>query len=136
MDLSFTDVSSADAAYLAQELELALVKAGVPASALSLKRASPENMDPGTILGISVETVLHAIGAMGYIACFVKCIHEVVTKHHATIVLLTKNGPVKIPAAGISAELIERTLANSHKRNLISNAKGKAKTKGKAKVGA
>jgi hypothetical protein len=123
MDLSFRGVSSADAGYLAQELELALLRAGAPGDGLSLKRASSENMDLGTVLGVSVDAVLHAIGAAGYIACFVKCIHEVVTKHNVTIRIVTPEGAVEISASQADAETIAKAIASPRK------VKSKAKTK-------
>jgi len=110
MDLSFVGVSSADARYLADELELALLKGGVPQKALVPKRSSTESMDFGTILGVSVDLVLHAIGAAGYIACFAKCMHEVITKHQVTIRIETADGPVEISSPKSSRQSIEQIL--------------------------
>jgi hypothetical protein len=132
MELSFTDVSRADASYLAQELELALLKEGVPADVLSLKRTSPENMDAGSTLWVAVETASHIIGAVGYIACFVKCIYEVATKHDATIVVLTKHGEVKIPASEISEDLIEQALTKRRRAHAKTKSKSRAKIRAKA----
>lgn len=117
MELSFVKVSSADAAYLAQELELSLLQAGVPAQALSLVRVSPEHMGPGPLLGVDVDTILHAIGAAGYIACFVKCIYEVANKHRVTIRISTKEGSVEIPASDVNADVIEKAITELRKTN-------------------
>jgi hypothetical protein len=112
MELSFVCENSADASYLAQELEFALRKDGVPANALALKQSSSENMDPGGVLSINVDTVAHALGSLGYIACFAKCIYEVVSKHHSTVLILNKDGKrIKIPPGKINIKRIEDALA-------------------------
>lgn len=134
MELSFTDVSRTDASYLAQELELALLKEGMPADLITLKRTSSENMDAGSTLWIAVEAASHILGAAGYIACFVKCIYEVVTKHDATIVVLTKNGQVKLPASKISEALIEKALTNQFRGHTKTKSKVRSKIKSKAKA--
>ena len=121
MEVSFVGENSADASYLAHALESALIEEGVPASALALKQASSENMDLGSILGVSVEAIAQAIGAIGYVACFGKCIFEVAKRHDATVVIVTREGTVKIPASLIDIKRIERALAKP----------GKAKSKSK-----
>jgi hypothetical protein len=110
MELSFAGITSVKAGRLAEELELALLKAGAPPQALSLIRSSPQNMDFGTILGIDVHAVAQVLGSIGYIACFVKCIHEVVSKHHVTIVITTEKGSVEIPASEVKADIIEKAI--------------------------
>src|SRR5258707_948496 len=93
MELQFADVSKAQAGRLAEELELNLIQAGVPATALSLKRSSSEAMDPGSALWVAVEAASHILGPLGYIACFGKCIYDLVKRHGAPVVILTKSGP-------------------------------------------
>ena len=111
MELSFVCENSADASYLAQELEFALRKDGVPANALALKQSSSENMDTGSVLSINVDTVAHALGSLGYIACFAKCIYEVVSKHHSTVVILNEDGErIRVPPAKINLKRIEGAL--------------------------
>jgi hypothetical protein len=84
VELSFPGVDDADAALLAQELRLALRQAGVPAKALSIRRSSSEHMALGTVLGINVEEILHALGAIGYLACCVNCFFEIASRRRVT----------------------------------------------------
>src|SRR3954470_23366844 len=106
MELQFSDASRAQVGRLAEELELSLIRSGVPAGALSIKRSSPEAMDPGSLLWVGVETAAHALGAVGYVACFGKCIYEVVKRHSTPIVIRTKDGVVTLPASEISIDAI------------------------------
>ena len=129
VELSFIGVSSADAGYLAQELELSLLKAGVPSNALALKRASSEAMDFGTILGVSVDAILHAIGAAGYIACFAKCVHDVVSKHGVTVRFSTPDGSVEISGPEASREAIQRVLTKLQKTKTAPRRRAKPKAK-------
>lgn len=128
MELSFADVSSADAAVLAEELELALLNAGAPSGALALKPSSSEHMDVGSVLWVGVDAATHALGAIGYIACFAKCIYEVVKKNEVTLVVLTENGAIKLPASDITLQRIESAIAGTNA------AKAKKKAKSKSKV--
>ena len=52
MELSFACDNSADASLLAQELEETLRAQGISPNAISLKPASPENMDIGSWSGL------------------------------------------------------------------------------------
>jgi hypothetical protein len=115
MELSFPRLKGADAGYLAQELERGLRREGVPGNALAIERSSPEHMDLGTVLGVNVDVVLHAIGSAGYIACFVKCIHEVVRKHDVVIRISTKSGSIEIPASEANADIIEKAITELRK---------------------
>jgi hypothetical protein len=110
MELSFREVNSADASYLAQELELELVKAGVPSNVIALKRESSEHMALGAVLGVDVETALHAIGAAGYLACFGKCLFEIAGKHRVPIRIKTDKVTVDIPAHEVDLEKIKLIL--------------------------
>jgi hypothetical protein len=112
MELSFGCENSADASYLAQELEFALRQEGVPPKALRLKQSSVENMDVGSVLAISMDSVAHALGSLGYIACFAKCIYEVVSKHPSTVLILNKDGElVRLPPGKLTRKRIENALA-------------------------
>ncbi|KIZ44038.1 MULTISPECIES: hypothetical protein [Rhodopseudomonas] len=110
MDLSFAERDSADASFLAKELELLLQRNGIPQNAMALKRSSPENMDLGSILSVNLDAVAHALGGLGYIACFANCIYEIVTKHNSTIVIVTEHGTSKFPASKIDPEIIANAL--------------------------
>jgi hypothetical protein len=104
-------VNDAQAGMLARELDLSLKKLGVPANALSVTRVSPDSMDIGTIVGVDVNSALHALGALGYIAIFGKCIYEFFGKHNVTIHVRTQKGSVDIPATDVNLETIEKILA-------------------------
>jgi hypothetical protein len=127
MELSFADVSSADAAALAEELELALLNAGAPSSSLSLKPSSTEHMDVGSVLWVGAEAAAHALGAIGYVACFAKCIYEVVKKNDVTLVVLTENGAIKLPASDITLQRIENAIAGTNATKSKKKAKSKSK---------
>lgn len=113
MELSFACETSAEASYLAQELELALRDEGIPADALLLKPSSPENMDIGSTLWISIETAARVLGPIASIASFAKCIYEIVTKYNSDVVVGKPEGQVKIPAATIDLTRIQEILAES-----------------------
>jgi len=124
MDVSFSGVSSADASLLAQELELSLIRAGAPRQAISLRQSSSENMSGlGTILGVDVDLALHAIGAMGYLACFAHCIFEIASKHRVEIVINTEDGTIKIPAAQVTTKMIAQAIAP---KNIETNTEQKS----------
>jgi hypothetical protein len=91
VEFSFVCDSNAEASYLAQELEAALRREGIPTAKLSLRQSSSENMDAGSILSFAGD-MPHMLGSLGYIACFAKCIYEVITEHHRTIVIENKDG--------------------------------------------
>ncbi len=113
MELSFICDNSAEAGFLAQELELALRQQGVPAKALSLKQASSENMDIGSVLWFSVETAAHILGPIASIASFGKCVYEIAGKYNRGVVIKDQERTVTIPAAEIDKKRIESALANS-----------------------
>ena len=111
MEIQFSNVTSAQSGRLAEELELELIRAGVPSRALSIKRSSSETMDPGSVLWTAVDTAVHALAATGYIACFAKCIFEVVKRNETPgIVISTKRGTVTLPLSDISVDLLKKTL--------------------------
>jgi hypothetical protein len=114
MELSFVSENSADSSYLVQELELALQQDGMPATALSLRPSSAENMDIGSILSVSFDVATHVLGPLGSMASLAKCILEVVKKNNTTIVIVSDSGQrVELPAAKISYKRIEKAIAQS-----------------------
>jgi hypothetical protein len=115
MELSFVCDNSADASYLAQELELALRKNGVPAKALSLKRASSENMDIGSILSIDLATATEILSPVGSIASLVTCIYEVASKYHSGVIVQKDEGRIKIPASQLSFKRVQNAVAKAPK---------------------
>jgi hypothetical protein len=110
MEFSFKGVDQARAAILAREFERSLVRAGVPASALKVVPISSEAMGLA-LLGVDVEIVLHALGGVGYIAVFGKCMYDLLGGHRATIVVRTKNGVVDIPPEDVDLEKIKAILS-------------------------
>jgi hypothetical protein len=110
MELAVKGVSEADASMLVQELELSLLRSGVPASAVALKRSSPENMDFGSLLSIDLEMVLEALGAARYIVRLAHCIFELVTKHRVSIRITTQDGTIDIPPDHADVETIKTAL--------------------------
>jgi hypothetical protein len=100
---------------LAQELEQTLRKSGVPAKALSLKQASSENMDIGSILSIDIATAMEVLTPVGSIASLVTCIYEVAAKYHSGVVLQKEGSRVSIPASQVSFKRIEKAVAKSPK---------------------
>jgi hypothetical protein len=114
MDVCFADISDGDAARLAHELRLELLKAGVPGDAVGLKPSSDEHMDLGSVLWANIDLAAHLLGATGYIACFGKCIYEVLHRNNVTIRISTPQGSVEIPA-NATAEVIEKALAELNK---------------------
>lgn len=111
MNISFATENKADARRLIQELEEALIARGVPSGALSLRQSSAENMDVGSVLGVTFGDAAHALGSIGYIACFAKCIFEVASKHRSPVVLVDEDGKiVKIPLSQLTFAGLEQTL--------------------------
>lgn len=111
MELSFPGVNDADAAFLAQELELALRQAGAPAKAVSVKRSSSEHMTLGTVLGINVEEIFHALGAIGYLACCINCFYELATKRQATIRISIDDKSIDVAPGRAKRSVIERFIS-------------------------
>jgi hypothetical protein len=107
MELSFACENNADASYLAQELELALRHRGIPAEAMMLKPSSPENMDIGSVLWLSIETADKILS----IASLATCIYEVATKYNSGVIFEQDESRVKIPVTKINMERIETVLA-------------------------
>ena len=111
MDISFATDNKADARRLAQELEDALISRGVPPKALSLRQSSKENMDVGSVLGVTFGDAAHMLGSVGYIACFAKCIFEVASKYHSPVVLVDEDGKiVKIPLSKLTLAAVVQTI--------------------------
>jgi anti-sigma regulatory factor (Ser/Thr protein kinase) len=114
MEFSFVSDNSADASYLAQELEVALRQDGVPASALALKASSPENMDIGSVLSFSMEVATNVLGPAGSLAALAKCVFEVVTKTNSTVIIIKDDGKrIEVPASGIDFKRLEKAIGRS-----------------------
>lgn len=111
MELSFACNNSADASYLAQELELALRHQGVPAEAMKLKSSSSKNMDIGSVLWVSLETANQILGPVSSIASLAACIYEVATKYNSGVIFGEEERRVEIPVTKISMARIETVLA-------------------------
>ncbi|MDB5533697.1 MAG: hypothetical protein JWO28_2012, partial [Hyphomicrobiales bacterium] len=80
-------------------------------TALSLRQSSKENMDVGSVLGISFGEAAHVLGSVGYIACFAKCIFEVASKYRSPVVLVDEDGKmVKIPLSQLTFASVEKTI--------------------------
>lgn len=84
MEISFRDVEAVEARALAEELRLALNQAGLPIEAVTIEQASGEAVNLGSVLGVDIELPLHALGAVGYIACFEKCMFELTRGREAS----------------------------------------------------
>jgi hypothetical protein len=125
MELSFASKNSAEAGLLAQELELALRKQGIPDVAMSLKPSSPENMDVGSVLWISIETLNQLLGPVGSIATLASCIHQIMAKYNRDAFVDNEGGRRKIPVSGTTLPRIKAALAKP--------PQPKAKSKSKAK---
>jgi hypothetical protein len=125
MELSFASMNSVEAGLLAQELQLALRKQGIPDVAMSLKPSSPENMDLGSVLWISIETVNQVLGPVGSIATLASCIHQIMAKYDRDAFVDNEGGRRKIPVSRITLPRIKAALAKP--------PQPKAKSKSKAK---
>lgn len=109
MEISFQDVSAADAGLLARELSLALKRDGVPGDAIRVTRSSPESMDLGSLLTIDFSAVLQALGAAGSIASFGRCIYDMVARSGVTIQIHANGESAKLPQQ-LDLEKIEEVL--------------------------
>lgn len=110
MELSFACENSADASYLAQELELTLRRQGIPAEAMMLKPSSSENMDIGSVLWVSIETANQILGPVSSIASLATCIYEIATKYNSGVIFEEDESRVKIPVTKINMTRIESVL--------------------------
>ena len=124
MELSFECDNNADASFLAQELESALLRDGIPSQAISLKQRSNENMDIGSVLSLSLEAATQILGPVGAIASFAKCIYEIATKHHETVVIVTSDERVRLPPSKIKLKRVESVVAHSARPKAKSVSKG------------
>ena len=111
MELSFACANSADASFLAQELELALRRQGLPSEAMMLKSSSSENMDIGSVLWVSIETANQILGPVSSIASLAACIYEVATKYNSGVIFGGDERRVEIPVTKINMARIETVLA-------------------------
>jgi len=123
MELSFSSENSAEASLLAQELELALRKDGVPPEAISLKQSSAENMDVGSVLWISIEALNQVLGPIGSIATLASCIHQIMSKYHRDAVIDNEDGRVKLPVLSSTLPRIKSALAKPSRPKIKSKSK-------------
>jgi hypothetical protein len=126
MELSFASENSAEAGFLAQELELALRKHGIPAAAMSLKPSSPENMDIGSVVWLSIETLNQVLGPVGSIATLASCIHQIMTKYNRDAFVDNEGGRRKIPVSRITLPRIKAALAKPVQPKTKSKSKVKS----------
>ena len=110
MELSFASANSAEASFLAQELEWALRKQGVPPEAISLKQSSSENMDVGSVLWIGIEALNQVLGPVGSIATLASCIHQIMTKYDRDAIVDSEGGTRKIPVSKITVPRVKAAL--------------------------
>ena len=110
MELSFASENSAEASFLVQELELALHQQGIPAAAMSLRASSPENMDVGSILWVSIEALNQLLGPIGSIATLASCVHQIMTKYNRDAVIKNEEEKLKIPVSGTTLPRIQDAL--------------------------
>jgi hypothetical protein len=114
MELSFICDNAADASCLAQELELALRKAGIPADALSLKQSSPANMDIGSVLAVGTEIATNVLGPIGSVATIANLVYEMVAKHNSPVVIIhSDGGRDKVPPGKASLKQIKKAITKS-----------------------
>jgi hypothetical protein len=113
MEFSFARENSADASFLARELEVGLLRAGIPTAALSLKQSSPENMDIGSMLSMVFDLASTVLGPAASVATVARCVYDVVNKYNCTIIMVGKDGkPVKIRST-VTFKRLENIVAKS-----------------------
>jgi hypothetical protein len=113
MELSFVSQSSAEATLLAQELEVALRKRGVPPEAISLKQSSSENMDLGSVLWLSVEAVNQVLGPVSSIATLASCIHQIMIRYDRDAIVDDSAGRRKIAVSRTTLPRVKAALTKS-----------------------
>lgn len=126
MELSFISRDSAEASYLAQELETMLRKHGVSSKAVSLKQSSSENMDVGSVLSISLETLNQILGPVGTIATLASCVHQIMGKYNRDAVVDNGESRLKISASKVTLSGIKTSLARASKPKAKPIAKKKS----------
>ena len=110
-ELSFICDNSADASFLAQELELLLRSRGVPADAISLRSSSSENMDIGSVLAFISENATAFLTTTESVVTLATAVYEVATKYNADVLVGDRDSKVRIPAVKIDRARIEAALA-------------------------
>jgi hypothetical protein len=111
MELSFACENSAEASYLAQELELELLKHKIPAGAISLKQASAENMDVGSIVWISIEALNQVMGPIASVATLASCVHQIMSKYNRDAIVDNEQSKFKISASRATLSRVKTALA-------------------------
>jgi len=113
MELSFAFDNSADASLLAQELEETLRAQGISPNAISLKPASPENMDIGSVVWVAIERTGQVVEAAGTVLTIAKCVYDVANKYGVGVIFTRPEGKVEVPATTVAMNLIEQILSDS-----------------------
>jgi galactitol-specific phosphotransferase system IIB component len=126
MELSFACENGAEASRLAQELELALRKQGIPPVAISLKQSSSENMDVGSVLWISIEALNQVLGPIGSVATLASCIHQIMSKYNRDAIVDNEEGRLRIPASRTTLSRVKAALAKPPRTKNKSKSKVKS----------
>ncbi|GKQ51126.1 hypothetical protein [Bradyrhizobium sp. Ce-3] len=136
MKLSFVTEDSAEAGFLAQELEEVLRSQGMPASALALKSASSEHMDIGSTLLVSLEIANQILGSATSLATLATGLFQILAKYRKDAVVDDEGERTRIRAdaseSGVKAALAK---PRSKKKGSTAKAKAKARTKAETKHG-
>lgn len=133
MKLSFVTENSAEAGFLAQELEEALRSQGMPASALALKSASPEHMDVGSTLLVSLEIANQILGSATSLATLATGLFQILAKYRKDAVVDDEGERTRIRASDVSQSSVKAAL--NKPRSKKKGTKAKAKTKAETKHG-
>jgi sugar phosphate isomerase/epimerase len=84
LEISFPTATSADANIFARELRRELADCGIPASAISVHRKNPENMDLGGALELGRQA-LEAIAALHSSYVVGQAIHSFCKRNRSTV---------------------------------------------------
>jgi len=126
MELSFASANRAEASILAQELELALRKQGVPPEVISLKQSSGENMDVGSVLWVGIDTLNQVLGPVGSIATLASCIHQIMTKYDRDAIVDNEGTKRKIAVSRITLPRIKTALVKAPRPKMKPKSKVKS----------
>jgi hypothetical protein len=113
MELSFACDNSADASVLAQELEETLRAQGISPNAISLKPASSENMDIGSVVWVAIERTGQVVEAASTVLTIAKCVYDVANKYGVGVIFTRPEGKVEVPATTVAMNIIEQILSDS-----------------------
>jgi hypothetical protein len=103
-----------------------LRRQGIAKGIATLKPASRENMDIGSVLCLALdgaEQAVKLVEAVGTVATIAKCIYAVATKYGVGVVCKKPDGEVEIPASRVALKLIEQVLSDSADLRTASKSK-------------